>query len=45
MLNDLMHRVGGVRRRVMIGAVGLGTALLILVVSTASRPRPPGYRR
>lgn len=32
MLNDLMHRAGGARR-VMIGAVGLGTALLILVIS------------
>jgi flagellar M-ring protein FliF len=32
MINDLMHRAGG-GRRVMMGAVGLGTAILIMVVS------------
>jgi flagellar M-ring protein FliF len=32
MLNDVMDRAGGARR-VMIGAVGLGTALLIMFVS------------
>jgi flagellar M-ring protein FliF len=32
MLNELMERAGGARR-VMMGAVGLGTALLIMVIS------------